>query len=136
MDYIRSKMSESTLQNTPIYPYVVCNVISKKDLYLGTEGVSYYIIGRDTATWNSNYTKMASIQYLSWQARRGKGWLGHFQLPTTADIHSFLWAIPHGSSRLSSFIANQLCKIIEELDPFTWFVGRDGCNAGDNVHSF
>ena len=84
----------------------------------------------------SKYTKLAFIQYLSWQTRRGEGWLGHFQLPATADIYGFLWAIPHSSSRLSSFITNQLCKIIEELDPFSWFIGRDGCDARDNVHSY
>lgn len=82
------------------------------------------------------YTKIASIQYLSWQARRGKRWLGHFQLPAVADIYSFLWAIPHSSSSLSSFVANQLRKLIEETDPFSWFIGRYGCDAGDNVHSY
>jgi hypothetical protein len=22
------------------------------------------------------------------------------------------------------------------LDPFSWFISRDSCNAGDNVHSY
>jgi len=72
----------------------------------------------------------------SWQAWRGKRLFGHFQLPTVADIYGLKWAIPHSPSSLGPFIANQLCEVIEEADPFSWFVGRYGCDAGDNIHSW
>lgn len=61
---------------------------------------------------------------------------GHFQFPAVADIYSLKWAVPHCPSSLSPFISNQLCEIVEEADSFSWFVGRYGCNAGDNIHSW